>query len=193
MIFWSISVASHSRGPAFSVHGKGWWKPRGWPHPGAASVLNSRVSPSRLKAIHRMARGRNGPSVWELSLRSSAHVKCRARTLSVKEASKKDGLWCPACRADWGAWLSARFQPTSPAVVEQDPWILPWVTLSDLLGYFSYLQQGNHGAKQQPLASVTENAGRSVGKGSWFHLVSSFLFLFFFFFSPLKRITYSLT
>lgn len=84
MIFWSISVASHSRGPAFSVHGKGWWKPRGWPHPGAASVLNSTVSPSRLKATHRMARGRNGPSVWELSLRSSAPVKCRACTVKCE-------------------------------------------------------------------------------------------------------------
>ena len=90
MIFWPIYVTSHSRGPAFSVHGKGWWKPRGWPHPGAASVLNSRASPSRLKAIHRMARGRNGPSVWGLSLRSSAVWNAELGTVRC-EGSRQEG------------------------------------------------------------------------------------------------------
>lgn len=135
---------------------------------------------------------------WTFCLRAESKVLCSCEMQSLhyevwrKPAGRKGCGILPTAQIE-GPRLSAPFQPTSPAVIEQDPWILPWVTLSDLLGYFSYLQQRNHSAKHQPLASVTENAGRSVRKGSWFHLVSSFLSLFFFFFSHLKRITYSLT
>lgn len=193
MIFWSIYVASHSRGPAFSVHGKGWWETKGLATPRSCFCAKLQGLSFQVESYTQDGQREK----WTFCLRAESKVlccvKCRAGHCEMwrKPAGRKGYGVLPAARTE-GAQLSAPFQPLSPAIVEQDPWILPWVTLSDLWEYLSYLQQENHGAIHQPLARVPENAGRSLGKGSWFHLVSSFLFLFFFF-SPLKRITYSLT